>query len=104
MTKTISASKVIKLPRRVGVCPACGADLWIDISEWTQLRNGAWIAGECGVMTECTKEPDLAHRKAWMAWYHTHMGTYPPMLWKLSDKAYRWLRRNYRFEVNNSDA
>lgn len=77
----IDRSKSTFIPKRVAVCPGCGARLFIDIQETYEDESGATRAGHFTL--QCTREPWAGRGKRRDAWEETHrlVGRMPYVYW-----------------------
>lgn len=96
---TVKDASEVVLPLGKFVCPICGAAVVIDdIDEWEQNDDGSWQVSETGVHVTCETEPDFDD-DSWEDWHSGHWSM-PYVDWMpMQEKIYRWLAKNYRFEM-----
>lgn len=97
--QTITTDTEVSIPPTVKKCPICKASLTVEIDEWEQDDDGTWYASETGVHCSCSTEPDMFEGDDWEDWFDGHFSM-PYVDWMPVDQfIYRWLKRNYRFEM-----
>jgi hypothetical protein len=87
------------IPPDIATCPACGAGLIAQVTEWYEEDDGRHC-GEHGAEIGCSKEPDIDSEVDWMDWFdsHAHTLNMPYVYWLPEEqKVYAWLETNVRF-------
>lgn len=76
---TQKPSGAIKIPRSVGVCPECGATVYLEIEE---DANG--VPTEAGCFFTCSKSDDSHYHQPYVDWLPWEIGVY------------RWIKAHIR--------
>ena len=86
--------KPFRVPKRVAVCPICGARLWVcDITGCTEQDNGEWVPDEFDI--DCETEPDIDSNQ-WPSWQRGHYRM-PYVDWlPVHNSVEAWVQNTYR--------